>query len=262
MYYFHLKMQSSSSGDNLPQINVSEIYTARNVNIPETRRKELVFTEIELLDKDIDLKSSTTRIKSNVYGKVNVLTIILILVCSGIIAVYQGLSDCKNIPVISLSCVIFVAQGVSKVFELGEKGYFYKQGTIRLRRLKRQARDMMYLFHTFTVEQVLSFVSQLRSEFDEIDLELYNVSLPKNVSYNTGGFAVNNEQPTLDRLPSNNTPREGSRTPLPDKQHLHIHIDNSTPPTTPRPVSKNNSAPASLKLNETTDIVIPIDQNL
>jgi len=243
-------MHNSSSGDTLAQINISEIYKARNVNIPETRRKELVFTEIELLDKDIDIKSSTTRIKSNVYGKINSLTIVLILVCSGIIAVYQGLSDCKNIPVISLSCVIFVSQGISKVFELGEKGYFYKRGTIRLRRLKRQARDMMYLFHTFTVEQVLSFVSQLRSEFDEIDLELYDVSLPKNVSYNDG-FVVNDEQSSINRLPSNHTPREGPNTPLQDNQHLHIHIDNHSPVT-----------PRSLKMHESSDIVIPIDEKL
>ena len=241
------------------------IYRARNSNLSEERRKQLVFTEIELVDKDIEAKSIQTRCKSNIFGIVNNIITGLILLCSGIITFYQALSDCENIAIIALSSSIFVAQGLKEFFKLGDKGFFYKQGTIRLRRLKRQTRDLMYLFHTFSVEQILSLVSQLRTEFDDRDLDLYKMSMFNEPRYDTGLRIVNNDNNDNDRinLPSN-TPIHLNRENIPNQrkktegQHLHIHLD-STPP-----ISRNLPSTPGIPMirieTDSDEVRVPINE--
>ena len=101
------------------------IYRARNSNISEEIRKQLVFTEIELIDKDIEAKSIQTRCKSNIFGIVNNIITGLILLCSGIITFYQALSDCENIAIIALSSSIFVAQSLKEIFILSVLNRYY-----------------------------------------------------------------------------------------------------------------------------------------
>lgn len=263
-------MQSSSS-DNL---NVEEqiennrkqeetIFRARaNPNLSEEARKELVFNEIVLISKDVDLKSVQTQCKSTWYYRINVLIAILVLASSAIIVGLQAASECINIAVITLASIIFFSQGANNLFKLSDQGVYYKEGTIRLRRIKGQVRDLKYMFHTFSVEQVLTMISQLRGQFDEIDLGLYKMSLPNQTNYNTG----------LTILPQNQTETNLRNTPDLSHEntppHVHIHLDrelnNNSNPVTPVPIRKltnPKSASSPAKLNTYDDIILTIDED-
>lgn len=208
------------------------IYRVRaDPNISDTHRMKLVFTEFELLDKDLDIKLGETKCKSNWYNVINTGIMLTILLCSAVIVGLQTASECLNIPVITLAAIIFVAQGADKLFSLGNQGMFYKQGTIKLRKIKRDVREIIYRFHKFVLDEALFLIGKLRDEFDEIDLGLYKISVSGQARYNGSDFnVIPNIQheatlPGLMNVTPGGTPPIGTPQNTPPPSHVHIHID-------------------------------------
>ncbi len=233
------------------------IFLARTgPNISDQQRLKLVFNEFDLLSKDVEIKSIETRCKSNAYNLGNNAIMLLILVSSAVIAGLSAASDCVNIPAIVLAAIIFVAQGADKLFSLGTQGTFYKQGTVNLRRIKRDVRNIIYTFHKYDLDEALFMISKLRDDFDQIDLGLYKISVSGQAQF-TGGNDFNviqnvqRSNPTLSNLtPVRNTPHN---TPPHTPSHVHIHIDHDNTP----PISRK-SLPSSEKPSSES-VVIDVD---
>jgi len=223
--------------------------------ITEEQRMELALNELSLVGEQVETKAIETQCKSRTYGIINTLTSLVILLGTSITGVLEAVSASPNIVIIVISAIVFFAEGTHKLFKWGPQGVLYKSGNIQLRRISRQIRDCMYYFHRYSVDQLLTIISQLRSQYDDIDENLYKMSMGGgfNQGNNNGGLVNNNgsgfdiEQGSnpVNINPANiNLPilpvATNAQTPVlnqdtEDKSpHVHIHISGMTPtPTTP-----------------------------
>lgn len=214
--------------------------------LSEEERSKLIFEETSNLEQELLSKSTKTSRWSKFFGLLNTILNLIVIVCSAIIVIISAIVECQNIPVIVLGGVIFAISSSNELLKLGPRGFNYQQGTIRLRRIRRQLKDILFMFHTYTTEQVLAFLSSFHAEIDEIDLDLYKSSMTGEVKYENGNLILTDSQP--------NTPN----TPLPDNSHIHIHID--TPPASQNnspinsPNNSQNNSPSSSPKN-TLDVL-------
>ena len=202
------------------------IYTSRVApNLTEQERTKLIFEETVNLEDELLKKATKTSRWSTAFGYLNTGLNLIIIVCSAIIVIISSIVECQNIPVIVLGGIIFAITGANELLKLGPRGFNYMQGTIRLRRIRGQIRDIIYMFHTYTSEQILAFLSSFRAEIDDIDLDLYKSSMTGEAKFEGGTLKIS--QP--------NTPRRDSIAGK-ENSHIHIHIDNT-------PSSSPNSSP-------------------
>ena len=193
-----------------------DMFSARcDTNISDLERRRLIFDELKIILIETDNKSIETQYKANAYRFINNLSVFIIIACAGIIVGLQAASECINIPAIVLASVIFILQGIQPIFRLAQQGFSYEQGTISLRRIKRQVRNIMYMYHTFTVEQVIAKLSKLMASFDKVDLGLFKTSISQQTKYDTGLV-----------IPDSNEPQNNLQN-QPSSPHVHIHIDDS-----------------------------------
>ena len=246
--------------------NIEAAYNTRcNNEITDDERRKYLFGEFEVVSGAIEVKSLETNKKANIFRMINVSSSLTILLLSGLIIGLEAASDCINIPVITFSSIIFFIQGAHEYIKWGPQGIIYKQNTIRLRRVRRQIRNVMLQFHTFTTEWLLAIIGQYWAEFEDIDVGIYQLTTPGQLKYNTGGNidieagpdpvnaqsfhnAVINSPlppnpiyvsgPPKQKLTSNSAPSLQSPTFSEDRlntvygssnrdPHFHIHIDNT-----------------------------------
>lgn len=207
--------------------DISRFRAKYSSRITEEQRMELTLNELGLVKKEVELKSISTQYKATVYHILNTLFSLIILIGSGVIVGLESVSECMNIPVIVISSIIFILEGLHKMFRWGPQGVKFKTATIQLRRIQRQARDYMYTFHKYNADQILGFVSQLRARYDDIDIGLYTTSMSGAARYNGGGLDIEQGGGNI----GNNIPRNSmgavnltQQSPAPDS-HVHIHID-------------------------------------
>ena len=221
--------------------NVS-LYRARySSQITKEQKMDLMLNELQLFKKEVELKTVQTHCKANSFRILNTLFSLAILSFSAVIIGLQAASDCVNIAVIVLSSGIFLIEGAHKLFRWGPQGIMYKNASIKLKRLTRQSRDYMYIFHRYTTDQLMSIISRLRTEYDDIDISLYRTSITGAAKYNTGldieqGGGGNFEvPPALQLNRSGGSNRESDR----ESPHVHIHFPgHNTPlPATPLPLT-------------------------
>ena len=219
--------------------------------ITEEQRMELALNELSLVGEQVETKTIETQCKSRTYGIINTLTSLVILLGTVIIGVIEALSATPNFWIIVISAIVFFVEGTHKLFKWGPQGVLYKSGNIQLRRISRQIRDCMYYFHRYSVDQLLTIISQLRSQYDDIDENLYKMSMGGvngGLGNQGGGFGNNNQgnqgNPANINPANINLPvlpvATNAQTPVlnqdtEDKSpHVHIHISGMTPtPTTP-----------------------------
>ena len=260
----HSSSDGSSSRDDRDYLTNSlenlPFFRARyDEQITEEQRKQLILNEFNLIQKEIEIKTYETRCKSNWFRLITTILSLGILLSAAIIFGLELFSDCKNIPAIICSAIIFLIEGLQKMFRLGPQGVLYKSATIQLRRIVRQVREYMYMFHRYSSEQLLAVISQLRAQYDDIDLGLYKTSMPgaprynpgldieqgggnpSNVPFNNGSFnqvntnqnsfnqSSNINQVNTNQNSNNSTPVLNTERPSP---HVHIHIDRSPDPNT------------------------------
>ncbi len=195
------------------------IYKAQNYSsFTDDERKKLALDELDLVGKEIETKITVSQCKANTFKLIGGSISIIILLCSAFTMGLEAFNDCMNISVIVLAGIIFVLEGTGKLFKWGPQGVLYKQGTIKLKKIAREVQKCMYEFHTYSLEQILSIINQLRSKYDDIDIGLYKMSINYTDEFDIEqGMEYNNNSPTAS--PNNNTA----------SPHVHIHIDNTTP---------------------------------
>ena len=168
--------------------NIEAAYNTRcNNEITDDERRKYLFGEFEVVSGAIEVKSLETNKKANIFRMINVSSSLTILLLAGLIIGLEAASDCINIPVITFSSIIFFIQGAHEYIKWGPQGIIYKQNTIRLRRVRRQIRNVMLQFHTFTTEWLLAIIGQYWVEFEDIDVGIYQLTTPGQLKYNTGG---------------------------------------------------------------------------
>ncbi len=147
------------------------------------------------------------------------------IICAAIIMILEGAYNfvSPGIAIFVLAGVIFIISGSSQLFKFSDRGYHYRQGTIRLRTIRGDLRDLIYLFHDFKIEEILAFISSYRSQIDEIDLDLYKASMTGDVNIGfDGDVNVNDKNLSFNNNNNNNS-------------ELHIVVDSSeSPHSSPR----------------------------
>ncbi len=235
------KTYLNSSLENIP------FYRAHyDDQITEEQRKQLILNELNLVKKEVETKSYETQFKANCFGFLNTATSLIILISAAVIVGLQSGSNCIEIPVIVLSSIIFVLEGVHKLFRLGPQGMMYKYTTVQMKKIGGQVRDYMYSFHRYNSDQLLALIGQLRAQYDDLDLGLYKTSVAGHIRYNAnldieqgggGNFEIpqtsnsnlnlntnlnpNLNTPFMSQISNNSTPQNIS------SPHVHIHIDQS-----------------------------------
>lgn len=235
--------------------------------ITDEQRMELILNELSLVGKEVENKKIETQCKANSYRILNMISSLIIILCSAVIVGIQAASDCINIPVIVLSSIIFATESTHKLFGWGPQGVLYKHGSIQLNRISRQVREYMYFFHRYSAEQLLALITMLRTQYDDVDVGLYKLSINGAARYNTG-FDI--EQPNTGNdgsgllNPVRNTPLLPSATGMAsfnhstvsapvlrnDSPHVHIHIGD----TTPLPKGDNSTPVLTIPSTPPTDI--------
>jgi len=203
--------------------NKSRLYNIRAApNINEKRRTELLFEEVEELQEETKKRIKKNSFWSTVFRILNTILGLILIFSSGIIIILEALKEdpltAKDVSIIVLGAVIFIIAGATELLNLSQRGYHYRQGTIRLRRILGQVRDLIYLFHDFKIEEILAFVNSYRSEIDEIDLDLYKSSMSGDVKIGFGN------EPRVE------TPKIIGNENIRNNSDIHIYIDSSESP--------------------------------
>ena len=196
----------------------SGLYNSRVApGLNSEQRSKMVFEETALLEEELYKKSLKTSIWSNFFSGLNTILNIIVILSSAVIVTVTAINNFQNLTAIILGGVIFAISGISALLKLSDRGFNYRKGTVRLRRIRGQVRDILYMFHTYTSEQVLAFLSSFRSELDDIDLDLYQTGLSGEAKFGNGLRVLEH---------SNSNPNSQQSTPLP-RHDIHIHIDPS-----------------------------------
>lgn len=256
-----------------------EIYNARAGNISEEEKRKLIFLELQDLHKHTKRKSKKTATKSKLFGWLNVLLNLSIVFSAAAIVVITAINNFQNIPVIILGGVIFAISGSVQLLKLSDRGFYYRQGSSRLRRIIQESQELMYMFQKFVNEEILAYISMWKNEIEEIDLDLYKFSMVGEAKFGNGLRIVENEgsdsrhTPEIDRrynsapilsVPSSklgikdgneNEDKKEERT----DSHIHIHIDSSNS----SPNNSNHPSPILPHVNITHERhnTVPIFDN-
>jgi len=194
-----------------------DVYKLINPKLKDEDKKKLLFDEIKNLEIEMSNKSKKNSKWSIVLGVLNAIFNLIVIISAAVIMIVTGINDLENITTIVLGGIIFAITGTNQLFKLGDKGIFYKKGTIRLKKLKGELRNIMYKFNSYTFDQILDYLTFFHSEIDDIELDLYKFSMMGEVNYDSGLQIEHDSQP--------NTPRNDNNS------HIHIHLE--TPPDSP-----------------------------
>lgn len=215
------------------------------IGISEKERLKLVFQEIQNLEEDIRKKSVDTSCKSNIFWWVNTLLNVTIIISAALITMLTAVLYSENIVSIVLGAIIFIISGINQLLKLGDRGYEYFKGTFRFRRIRQQVRDIIYMFQNYNIEQLLAYISSIRTELDEIDMDLYRASMTGEAKFDSGLRVVESSK-TSNPIVSVDTPPS-----IPSNPEIHIHLEtpNSSPNSSPKPsprISKDSLEDNSL----------------
>ena len=235
-----------------------ELFNARvGSDNDEEERAKLIFEEIIRLEEEIKRKTITSSRKSTVFWWINSSITLVVILSAFVIIIFTSIYNLQNVTTIVLSALIFAISTIKEIFKIGNQGYNYRTGTFRLRRIRQHTRDIMYMFHTYTTEQILAFISFLKTEIDEIDLDLYKTSMPGDTKFEHGIKMYENRSSTP-VIPSLNNSQSESNS------HIFIHIDSpsSSPQISPREspilekIERKKSSNVKIKeviINDTSD---------
>ena len=211
----------------------------RNTRITDDERMQLIVNELNLVGKEIENKKTQVHLKANFYHVINTLSSLIILICAAISLGIEAASDCRSIPVIALASVIFVVEGTHKLCRWGPLGTLYKTANIQLNRIFRQCREYMYFFERYTPEQLFSLVMTLRSQCDDVDSELFNLSMAGAGRY-AANFDVEPNTSLSATSPEINHSSAATRTA---NSPIHIHINSPSATQLPNSPIRVNDEP-------------------
>jgi len=214
----------------------------------------MILKELSIVGKEIENKQIEARSKANNLRIVNSLSSLLIIIGAAIITAMEAVSDCINIPVIVFSSLIFFIESTHKLFQWGPQGVLYMHGYIRLSGLYRQKKDYEFFYDKYTPEQLLTLVSMLRAQCDDVDMGIYKLSISGNVQ--TGFDVQHNNSPFPNsQLSEPGSPLSQRKPNEANSSHVHIHLDSPS-------VSSKNLTEPKRKKSETPVLIIPTEEPL
>lgn len=236
----------------MEKVNTSLYGNSKNSN----RRMNMILKELSIVGKEIENKQIEARSKANNLRIVNSLSSLLIIIGAAVITAMEAVSDCINIPVIVFSSLIFFIESTHKLFQWGPQGVLYMHGYIRLSGLYRQKKDYEFFYDRYTPEQLLTLVSMLRAQCDDVDMGIYKLSISGNVQT---GFDVQHNSSPFPNSQLSEPLLPGSplsqRKPSEASSHVHIHLDSPS-------VSSKNLTESKRKKSETPVLIIPTEEPL
>jgi hypothetical protein len=160
-----------------------ELYNTRVGDYTDDERKKMIFKELQDIQREAKKKSVTTTFKSDLFWWINTILNLIVVISSAAIVIINAFNlpspnSIPNLPALILGAIIFTIASTDRPLKLGSRGYYYRQTSYRLKRLIQQTRDITYTFQNFTNEEILAYISSMRVEMDEIDLEMYRSAMP------------------------------------------------------------------------------------
>jgi hypothetical protein len=240
--------------------------------------EERIFSEIELLEKEISKKSTKNSGWSVFFSYMNPLLTLVVILSSSFSIIFAAVFN-SFIVTIVLGGVIFAITTCSEIFKLGPRGYHYLMSSIRLKRIKGQITYIKYKFSTLSSEEILSLIASLRAEMDEIDLELYKKSMLGEIKSDGVFIHMDNSHLSLDSAESlsfispngsrNNSPNNSPIIPRNITSNLSRNnspndipiISRNNSPKNSRNNTPNNSKNNSPVISRNSDVAIQIDPN-
>lgn len=253
----------------ITEMSKKNLYNSRVAQgITEEDRNKLIFEETTKLEQHLDKKTSKISKWAAFLSVLNTVLNLSIVILSAVIVVVTSINNFQNVTAIVCGGVIFAISGINQLLKLGDRGFNFRQAVVRIRRIRGQLRDILYMFHRYTSEQVLAYLSSFRSEIDDIDLDIYRASMTGEAKFGNGlrieERQSNPSTPILSHTPVllHTPPRENS--------HIHIHIDspngspngspNNSPKNSPRTTSKNSleDSPNTRNFVEVEEVIVNI----
>ena len=206
-----------------------ELYNTRAGNFTDEERRRMIFKELQDVQEEAKKKSVKTSFKAKLLWWINIVLNLVVLTCAAVTATIGGINisssnSLSNLPILILSGIVFIISGSERPLKLGHRGFYYQQASYRLKRIISQARDLTFKFSNFTNEEILVSINAMRLEMDDIDVEIYKLSMPDSKFGNdvSGSMHESPNLSTADR-------RSDSQS------HIHIHIDSSESSPTQSP---------------------------
>lgn len=217
------------------------------------QRMNMILKELSMVGKEIENKQIQAQSKANILRIVNTLSSLIIIIGAAVIAALEAVSNCISIPILIFSAIIFFTEGTHKLFQWGPQGVLYMHGSIQLKRLHRQNKDYQYFYDKYTPEQLLTLVSMLRAQCDEVDMGLYKLSVSGHVQSN---FEIeHNSFPSS--LPGSPLQEKRSGTNESNSSHVHIHIDTPTKNANLKESNTKSSTPVLIIPTEDSPLLTP-----
>lgn len=214
------------------------LYRTRVGNINEEERTKLICEEIIQLEKDIEIKTKKVASISTFFWWINASFTLATILLASAITIVTAIYNSQVVSIV-LGGIIIVIASVREVFKIGDQGFNFRGGTFRLKRIKQNVRDLLHLFHTFSIEEILMQISSFKTQIDEIDLELYKNSIP-------------NPGKSMSVLQSSNIPTVSNIGTLKSDSNSHVFIHIDTPSSSPRS-SPINSPSITPRNNSTSN---------
>lgn len=186
-----------------------------NRNMTEFERKQILFHELEAFDDEVRSKNVHTQCKANIFRFANVISSFIVIVAGAVIVGLQATSSCISIPSLILAGLLTVTQALYEVFRWGPQGVFFKQSTIRLKRVRRQINDIKLMIHQYTIDQLMNEIRYMRNEYDDIDFSTYKMSTGGDAKLKTNIIEVVNDvdQIQMEPMSDHGTPASNRTTP-------------------------------------------------
>jgi hypothetical protein len=187
-----------------------------NKNMSENDRKKILYHELDSFDNEVKIKNIHTQCKANIFRFTNYISSFIVIVAGAVIIGLEATSKCISIPTIVLAGLLTVTKALSEVFRWGPQGLFFKQSTIRLKRVRRQVSDMKLMIHQYTTDQLMNEIRHMRNEYDDIDFSTYKMSTGGTATFNTNDIEVTNDidQIHLDQSSNFGTPSSNHISPI------------------------------------------------
>jgi hypothetical protein len=211
-----------------------ELYNTRVGDYTDDERKKMIFKELQDIQREAKKKSIETTFKSDLFWWINTILNLIVVVSSAAIVVINAFNlpspnSISNLPALILGAVIFTIASTDRPLKLGARGYYYRQTSYRLKRLIQQTRDITYTFQNFTNEEILAYISSMRVEMDEIDLEMYRSAMP-----DEGSFPNNIRLSESGHNSSNNSPNHSPNRSPQNSPYLPRASPRASPRNSPR----------------------------
>ena len=212
--------------------------------LTDNERLKLIVNEVKNLRKEIEAKSVKTHRTSKVLSIINILLSLSIIFSAAAVTILSAIFF-QDVAVSVLGGFIFALSGINQLLKLGDKGVYYRQGTFRLKKIGQQTVNMLYMFHNFTAEEILTHISNWRTQIDEIEFDLFSRSVIGEVKFEQGVTVE----------PRISEPRVSLGQVNPDVLPKQIHIHFDSPNNSPN-ISPKNSPVINRKNDSELEVVI------